>query len=188
MIQFKRRVGRLLTIRFLPPVTDEEFARFEAEIAEIARSAASQMIFCTDLRGGSVLTDKVADRIVASMRHVGPRVKRAALLLPSDSAVLSMQFERIVREAGNPARRTFRRVDEALAWLGEALLPDEREGLAAFIAEWTPRGSQPPPSGRRSSVPPAPAGSRSSSLPPMPAGSRPGTTRPPSGGGTHGKG
>jgi hypothetical protein len=144
MILWKKGVGRLFTIRFLSPVLDEEWDHFEREILEVVRTAPSQLIFCTDLRGATVFTDKVAERFIAAMRANSPKVNRAAVILPSDSPVLSLQFERIVREVGYASRRTFRSEREARVWLGEVLLPAEQESLLAFIAAWVP-GSRPPP-------------------------------------------
>jgi hypothetical protein len=42
-------------------------------------------------------------------------------------------MERLVREAANPARRTFRAEHELEHWLSETLTPDERTALSVFL-------------------------------------------------------
>src|SRR5215212_9011902 len=74
MIELKKRVGRLLTIRMLPPLTEQEWDQFEAEILKIVKMAPSQVIFCIDLRGATVFTDKIAERCITSMRTNSPKV------------------------------------------------------------------------------------------------------------------
>jgi hypothetical protein len=135
MITFYPRVGRLAGVRVLSPVTEEEFNRFVPEVGRWVRSIPSRVVFCSDLRGARVLTEAISTRIIDSMRQDNPKLKCAALVLPSSSAVLALQFERIIREAGNPARRTFRRAADAQAWLAEALRPAEQVSLAEFLAE-----------------------------------------------------
>src|SRR4051794_18377135 len=35
MIALERRLGRLMTLRFIPPVTDEEYDRLEVDVAKV---------------------------------------------------------------------------------------------------------------------------------------------------------
>jgi hypothetical protein len=135
MITLHPKTGRFAGVRILSPVTEEEFASFVPQMAKWVHSAPGHVVFCHDLRGARLLTETMSSRVIESMRRDNPRLKRAGLLLPSSSAVMALQFERIIREAGNPARRTFRRAAEAQAWLGEVLRPPEQEGLAEFLAE-----------------------------------------------------
>ena len=46
---------------------------------------------------------------------------------------LSLQIERVIREAGNPARRTFYNKEELQTWLSESLGPRERKRLEEFL-------------------------------------------------------
>ena len=45
------------------------------------------------------MSGDLAGRIMESMRRENPRIERTAMLLPAQSAVTALQFERIIREA-----------------------------------------------------------------------------------------
>jgi hypothetical protein len=156
MITLHPKAGRLAGVRIISPVTDEELIAFVPQMVKWVRSIVGQVVFCHDVRGTIVLTETISSRVIDLMRHDNPRLKRAALLLPTGSAVLALQFERIIREAGNPARRTFRRAAEAQEWLSEVLVPAEQEGLAQFLAEGSDaerEGAAPPSSALSVPVP-----------------------------------
>ncbi|UQA55724.1 hypothetical protein [Polyangium aurulentum] len=126
------------------------------DLRSVLATVPGQVVFCTDLRAGRVLTEQVAERVIGVMRWDNPKVRRTALLLPEGHAVLALQFERIVRAAGNPARRTFLHADQAARWLGEVLNPAEQESLLELLAEGE---IEPPsrPAGRSSPTRTAPA-------------------------------
>jgi hypothetical protein len=67
------------------------------------------------------------------LRADNPLVERTAYLLSDSQQTLAMQVERIMREANNPVRRTFRRTDELLPWLNEVLTPAEAARAQAFL-------------------------------------------------------
>jgi len=142
MLTVTRKAGRLVGIRFVYPITDEEVRGFEVDLRSAIAAVPGQVVFCTDLRAARVLTEKVAERVIEVMRWDNPKVRRTALLLPEGHAVLALQFERIVRAAGNPARRTFQHAEQAAHWLGEVLNPAEQESLLELLAE----GEVAPPS------------------------------------------
>jgi PAS domain-containing protein len=135
MLTVTRRAGRLAGIRFVSPITDEEMRGFEVDLRSVLAALPGQVVFCTDLRAARVLTDNVAERLIGVMRWDNLKVRRTALILPEGHAVLALQFERIVRAAGNPARRTFQHADQAAQWLAEVLGPAEQDSLLDFLAE-----------------------------------------------------
>lgn len=139
MIVVSLRTGRLAIVRVRSPVTEGEFDHFMVDMKKVVASVRGQLVFCSDVRAAQVLGDKIADKVMASMRRENPRVERTALLVPTKSAVLALQFERLIREAGNPARRAFRDAAQAAAWLNEVLTPAEQKSLAEYLAE-TPEG------------------------------------------------
>ena len=47
------------------------------------------------------------------------------MLLSPTNAIFSLQLERLLREAQNPARRAFRDAQPLLKWLSEILTPEE---------------------------------------------------------------
>lgn len=169
MIDFKRRTGKLFTIRFLQPVTEDEFDRFDQEVTLSVRSSVGSFVFCTDLRAATIFTEALSERAIESMRRNSPRTTRVALLLPSESAILTLQFERIVRESGSPNRRAFRKAQEAVAWLEGELTAAEREDLVEFIGEWVPGAGIVAPGNRAPASSAAPASGSVASKPGVPS-------------------
>ena len=137
MIGVSHRSGPLVVIRVRSPVTMDELDAFAINTRKVVASIRGPVVFCSDLRGAQLMSDALVEKIMASMRRENPRVERSALLLPTKSAVLALQFERIIREVGNPRRRSFRDVSAAIDWLSEVLSPDEQKSLRAFVAEHT---------------------------------------------------
>src|SRR5262245_6149043 len=135
MMRVQANTGHLATLRMVSPVTAEEFDEFAVDLLKVVRFIPDHVVFCSDFRGVNVFAPPIVERIVKGMRRDNPKIKRTALLLPASSAIMSLQIERIVREAGNPARRTFRAAHDAVAWLGEVLEQHERESLKVFVNE-----------------------------------------------------
>jgi len=135
MITTSLRTGRLATIRVQYPITDDEFDVFLIEIRKVIVSVRSPAVFCTDLRESRLMAARMADRVMALMRRDNLHIERNAMLLPLDGAVLALQFDRILREAGSEKRRAFRDAAQAAAWLGEVLTFAEQKSLLEFIAE-----------------------------------------------------
>ena len=63
------------------------------------------------------------------------RFSRSAVLLSPGDATLSLQVERLFRDAENPDRRAFRSSSQMLAWLTEVLTPAETRRAQEFIEE-----------------------------------------------------
>lgn len=135
MLSATRRTGRLVTIRIGALVSEAELADFERALQRAVIDVSGPAVFCTDVRSAQVLPEEVASRIVALMRRLNVRLLRTAILLPPLGATVGLQFERIIREAGNPSRRAFRDTHRAAHWLAEILTPDEQAGLSTFLAE-----------------------------------------------------
>lgn len=134
MIRLNNPFGRLVTIRLIAPVIDEEFDRFDVKVRQLISLLPPNLVFCSDLRAAGLLSSSVAMRIPESMRRDQPWLLRAALLVSDDSAFAALQFRRIIKGASNhPNRRMFTDVNEALAWLCVVLLPSEQKHLEAFI-------------------------------------------------------
>ena len=58
---------------------------------------------------------------------------RPRVLLAEDHLAFNLQAERLVREAGNPLRRTFRSALEHLAFLAQVASPDELAAARTFL-------------------------------------------------------
>jgi hypothetical protein len=117
----------------------DDVARFQRMMLEAFASAGPQSVICADWRRALVFAPDVSDALLALLRRGNRELRRSAVLLSASDATFALQVERLVREAGNPNRRTFRGADPLLAWLGEVLAPAERERASAFLKEDVPR-------------------------------------------------
>jgi hypothetical protein len=93
-----------------------------------------KVVVVTDLLGARVFAPAVADHIVSLIRHDGPKVERNAFLV-GESAIFSMQIERIIRDSGAHGRRAFRHAPDLEQWLADSLSRVERARLPQFLAE-----------------------------------------------------
>jgi hypothetical protein len=134
MLTIENHVGRLLELRFASPITADELSGFHEAITRAMGRLTGQLVACTDLLGARVFDQSVSSRLVTLIRQENPRVERNAILV-GESAVFSMQTERIIREAGSPNRKAFRSSLDMVVWLGEVLNSSERARLNIFLRE-----------------------------------------------------
>jgi hypothetical protein len=134
MYTIENRVGRLVELRVESPVTYEELLEFHDTQAKVCKPIQGQIAVCTDLVGATVFTQPVTQRWMAIIKQDAPIVDRNAVLL-GEGAVFSMQIERIIRQAGQPNRKTFLAPTELATWLGEILTVRERTRLESFLRE-----------------------------------------------------
>ena len=134
MISLANKVGRLFEMRCTPPLEERHVIEFELEIGRLLR-AGHKILFCSDLRHSPIVSPEIADRFGGLLRRDVPLLERSAVLIPSDQAILNMQVQRIVREAGTPARQVFKDPAKLVEWLGELCTDDERARLEAFVNE-----------------------------------------------------
>lgn len=121
-----------MTICIAPPFGTEDVPPFLAAIGKLLQDVPGRVVTCMDLRASLILAPEAADQLIALMRKDNPRIERTAMLL-SDNALLGLQVARMIREAGNPNRRTFHDVESAVHWLDEVLSPAESISLRAFL-------------------------------------------------------
>jgi hypothetical protein len=112
--------------------TANEAEAFRAAIARAVVRAAPACI-CADWRRATFVAQDVAAVLLSMLSGTNPHVVRSAILLAEGDVVFNLQAERLVREAGNPLRRTFRSAFEQLAFLGEVAAPDELAAAKAFL-------------------------------------------------------
>ena len=133
MFSYESHVGRLVEIRFGATLSLEDVRSVqEAATANLARRLGS-VVSCVDMRYLNILRPDVADALVLMLKRSNPRVERTACLLPSASATLALQIERMHRDAGGSGRQTFRQAVDIVAWLGEVLDGRERDRLRMFL-------------------------------------------------------
>lgn len=133
MFTLELRQGRLVEGRISSPVVMTEVLGFAKRFQELVGPVSGQVSIVTDIRGAHVFPPDVADGFVKVMKIDNPRLARSAFLI-NESATFGLQVERMIRDGGNPARRTFREADALSKWLGEHLDAKERARLGEFLA------------------------------------------------------
>lgn len=133
--QVETRVGKLVEARvFSLPDAAAADAYGEA-VAEAARRLGGSPVLCADHRAVRVYPQSAADRLVELFKPNNKRFARLTLLIAPTNAVLLLQLERLIREAGSNQRRVFKEPDDALKHLGDVLDQAELARAKAFLAE-----------------------------------------------------
>src|SRR6185369_8649925 len=110
------KVGRLLEARLVSPVSLEDLEEAHQRLERLFGAHPEKLVLVADYRRATVFTPEVADRLLQIFRSFNHRIERSGALV-SAGAVFSMQIERLVANANNPARRTFRDPFEMKAFL-----------------------------------------------------------------------
>ncbi len=143
MITVESHAGVLIELRFDGKPSLDDVARFKAETADLVTQLwardARRVVLCTDLRATNLFAPEIASQIINLMRGDNPRVDRNGVL-GNESALLTLQVQRLLIEAGSPRRRRiFTNSGPLIAWLGDVLDEVERERLAVFLGRpWSP--------------------------------------------------
>jgi hypothetical protein len=129
-----RTIGRrLVTLRVVSPVDDQEAGDVFQGVRRAVGSLATQVVICTDLTEARTFSPPIAARFTELMRADNPKVERSGFLLAQDAATFSLQLERMIRESKNPHRRTFTDAAELERWLAPLLTVEERSHLRSFL-------------------------------------------------------
>jgi hypothetical protein len=127
--------GRLVTFRVISPVDDSNAAHAAAELRRVVQSVEGRVVICTDLTDARVFAPGTTDAFVKAMKAGNPKIERSAILLGAQSPTFLLQLERMVREAANSDRRTFRDQRELAQWLEPILSANEQMALRSFLFE-----------------------------------------------------
>jgi PIN domain nuclease of toxin-antitoxin system len=133
MVKTEHRVGRLVELTVASPVTVAEVQACIDRFAALAIEIKGKFVVVVDIRKAVAFSQDVAGSFGKLMRADNTRLERSAILV-GESAVLSLQMDRMVREAQNPMRRTFRSADALVTWFGAVLSLDERARVSEFLA------------------------------------------------------
>jgi hypothetical protein len=131
MVTLENRVGRLAEVRLAMPVSLDEIRQLGSDIKRVML-AHGKVAVIADLVRCTVFPPQIYDAFVSLLKSDNPGIDRSAYLL-ADSAMFALQLERMVKEAGNPARRTFRDRTALLAWVGEVLDKEEKSAAERFL-------------------------------------------------------
>lgn len=139
MYSIESHVGRLIEVRFWSPVGEGEAMSWRRDHDAMLQSVLGNYIVLVDMTDANVFPPDMVEAYVATMRNE-PRLLRAALVL-SASPTLSLQIQRILRDAFHPHRRTFRDVREAELFLGEVVTLPERARLREILERRAEQGA-----------------------------------------------
>ncbi|MDI3282881.1 hypothetical protein [Polyangium sp. 15x6] len=138
MYSIESHVGRLIEVRFWSPVGEGEAIGWRRDHDAMLQSVVGNYIVYVDMSDANVFPPDMVEAYVATMRNE-PRLLRAALVL-SASPTLSLQIQRILRDAFHPHRRAFREVREAENFLGDVVTLPERARLREVIERRAEQG------------------------------------------------
>ena len=138
MYSVTNRVGRLIEAWITTPVSLDEANRQFLEtrtcVNTLAATGRKVVIIC-DFTQVQLFAPEVSDKLLQIMRGDTPHIDRVGFWINDAQPMFNLQLQRMIREAGSPARRTFPRRMAIESWLGERLSQPERERLHAFLDE-----------------------------------------------------
>jgi hypothetical protein len=135
MWTIEQHVGRLIEVRLGSPVLFAELASFGEKMAGLLaglQRRGQRAVGCVDLQGANLLPPDVSEWFIKLLQRDNSMLDRSAFLI-SQSAMLALQIERMIKQANNPTRRAFRDRDPMLAWLDETLSPPESARVRRFL-------------------------------------------------------
>ena len=132
MYTLARKVGKLVEIRVASPVTVDETIAFSRELQALV-AKMDRFISCSDFSRVVIFPPEVVATYVECMKILNTKLERTALLTPY-SATVGLQLGRLLRDAGNPKRRTFRSTTQLALWLSEVLTIQEQVRLQEFLS------------------------------------------------------
>jgi hypothetical protein len=127
--------GRLITFRIVPPVSDENGERASLDLRALIVANPQPVIVISDLSIARAFSPETTARFVALMKTDNPKLFRAGTLISPEAPTLMLQIGRMMKEAGNPARRAFDDARALMTWLDPDMTVAERAALATFFAD-----------------------------------------------------
>ncbi|WP_394850087.1 hypothetical protein LZC95_21830 [Pendulispora brunnea] len=103
-------------------------------VSTIAASGR-KVVIVVDFTQVQLFGPEVSEKLLQIMRGDTPHIDRVGFWINDAQPMFNLQLQRMIREAGSPARRAFPRRLALESWLAERLSPPERERLHAFLDE-----------------------------------------------------
>lgn len=127
-------VGRLLEIDSPEGFRDaRDVDVLERQIQELAARLRKRVIIFADWRACAVFAPDVAQRVGEMFVRDNAITECSAILHTDSQAMLLLQVTRLIREAGNPERRTFTAPAEAEEFLRAHMTAEEAARLATLL-------------------------------------------------------
>jgi len=124
-------VGKLVEIRIWSPVSLEETRSWARDHDAVIDAITSNYVCYVDLVDATVFPQDIVDAYVSTMKDERRLLRTGTLL--NHSPTMSLQIQRMIREANHLQRRAFREPDELEAWLGQVLTWAERARLHEIL-------------------------------------------------------
>ena len=102
-------------------------------MAKVLEKVANRAVICADWRAIDVFGPEVAEAVVDMLVETNAKVLHSAILLEPRKATFNLQVERVMRNAKNSARRSFRDTRKMVDWLAEILEPNELKCAKDFL-------------------------------------------------------
>ena len=134
MYSVENHAGRLIEVKLASPLTLDEVQQFTQKHLAVMATIPVKYIGVVNLLDAHVFVPAVAEGLSKLLAVGASHVERSAFLI-GESAVFSLQVERVIRESNSPNRRAFRNGQELVAWVSEILTPPEQNQLERFIRE-----------------------------------------------------
>jgi len=134
MYSVENHAGRLIEVKLASPLTLDEVQQFTQEHLAVMARIQVKYIGVVNLLDAHVFVPAVAEGLSKLLAVGASHVERSAFLI-GESAVFSLQVERVIRESNSPNRRAFRDGRELVAWVSEILTPPEQIQIERFIRE-----------------------------------------------------
>src|SRR4051812_16593396 len=143
MFSVNVKVGRLLEIRLVAPVTLQDIDVGSAKLTELLlKHHPNKLIGVGDFSHATIFPQEVATRVLDVLKSDNQRLERSGILV-SQSAIFSLQVERLRAPGENITRRAFRDPYDLKAFLGKLLTHEEHARLAHFLSEKVVPETQP---------------------------------------------
>jgi len=130
----EHKVGRLVVTRLclLPQVQTVRFVQLA--MARVLEKVANRAVICADWRDIDVLSPEVAEEVIHMLAVTNAKILQSAILLEPQKATFNLQVERVIANAKNSSRKSFRDTRNMLDWLTEFLEPNELQCAKDFLA------------------------------------------------------
>lgn len=133
MHTIESKVGRLIEVRFWPPMLGEEPGAWRRDHERMIAAMLNTYVFFVDLTDAPVFPPDMIEAFTQTMRNE-TRLLRMAILLGT-SPTLGLQMQRLVRDAQHPHRKIFRDAKDAETYLSEILTLSERTRLHELASD-----------------------------------------------------
>jgi len=129
VIDVRNQVGRLIEVVFETPTTSSEWRELAKQLRSIHSQSTERYMYCANMAKAKLFQPEEVILLKRIMEVDNSRLLRSAMYLGSNSAVLLLQMERLIREAASPARKTFRDPQKLISWMSEVATSDEEQRI-----------------------------------------------------------